>query len=416
MKINLFKNSWVVNNLFINSVDKKIKESKILELFQYKNTKLSFFLGIIALVVSWYEPMFKIMLPGNVVDILPFILLFFALIFADKSKIKIYKVHYWYIGFLLISICSSFLAVIRGEAGLNAPMYIMLIILFFIAFIWAQAQSTIKLLNSLLFSSLPLAIYGIWQYFSGNVVFTTSSLESIYGRASAFFTSPNVFGMLMVLMVLICLSIFKDKKDIKYIIIMLVFITASFVSLSRTAWVAGLFGILPFISINYFKNKISNLAFFTGLKSRILVIFNPEYWLNASIDGRIWSFKNGLYILKNHPFIGTGAGTYGGKFAEMYSSPIYFLGMQNGYVPLLTTDNQYIAFLIQFGILGFLTFLGFLISVIFQVSFIKNNYKYLLYSSMLAFSFMMFASNTFEFLAISIPVAIIFGNSLGENS
>lgn len=375
---------------------------------------LSFWLGICALAFSWYEPLFKLIMPGSAVDVAPLLLLLAAVFVGAKRALKVYPLHFWYLAFLLLAGISSVWAVIRGDAGLNALLYLAVLVQVFLSLLWGQMQNGPKVIKSALFLGVPVAGYGIWQYFTGNVVFTTSSLESIAGRSSAFFTSPNVFGMLMIVLLLVAMSQVNKTNYQKYLIFIVIFLIAAITTLSRTAWLAGLLGVVPLLKLTWPKFKNLGLGFVAGIKSRFDVLGNPEYWLNASIDGRVWAVRNGLHILKKFPFLGTGAGTYGGRFAEIYSSPIYFYGMQDGYVPLLTTDNQYIAFLVQFGLLGFGAFAGFGLAL-WRQSYLTGGYAKLSRALLLAFGFMMLTANSYEFLAVSILVMAIVGVSLSES-
>jgi len=390
MKNKSLKDSFLVNSLFVSKEGKIIADSSIVKIFRFSHCQTSLVLGFLAIIASWYEPILKYILPSSMIDVLPLVLITAALAFANKSSLRLYKLHYWYVAFLFVSLVSSFFAVAGGVAGLNAPLYMLILIQFFMALLWAQAQRLRDLLRGLLLVSLPLALYGVWQSLSGNVLYSTSSLEALFGRASAFFSSPNVFGMLMVIMVIVALFIARSEGYLKYLPVLLIFALAAAMSLSRTAWLAGLIGLIPLLTFRPTRNELSGMALLPGLQSRLGVIFKPEYWQNAAIDGRLWSINNGIYIVKNSPFIGTGAGTYGGKFAEIYTSPVYFLGMQNGYVPLRTTDNQYIAFLVQFGILGLMSFLGFVLSLWFQSFFTAGSQGKLMRAVLLSFSSAMY--------------------------
>jgi O-antigen ligase len=89
--------------------------------------------------------------------------------------------------------------------------------------------------------------------------------------------------------------------------------------------------------------------------------------VDSTLDGRIWANTNALEIFQKHPIIGSGPGSYGGQTAIYNNSPIYLEGMQNGYVALPYTDNQWLQILVQTGIFG----IAFII--MFFISYIANN-------------------------------------------
>lgn len=408
---NLIQNSLFANRFFVNK-GTDWQASKILKIFSFEAPRIAFVFGLVSVAINWYESLIKLFLPDIIVDALPVLFLLLAVICLKKTNLKFYKLHNWYLGFLIIAVISGILAMLRGDVGLNVLLYFVILIQFLAGLLYGQGQKNKNFLNFLLILGMPAALFGLWQTFSGQAVYATGSLEENFIRASAFFSSPNVYGMVMTLLFLVSAYLFLKNKKMIYLFGAALYLTTVAFSLSRTAWLALLIGALFIFDFKKFNLKKQSIAIFAGLKSRIEVLFNGEYWYNSSIDGRIWSLKNGLYILKQHPFLGTGPGTYGGKFAELYSSPTYFLGMQNGYVALFTTDNQFLAILVQFGILGFLAFMGFLTAVIIQIINNKSQFTKLGMGSIFSFFIMMLASNALEFTAVAIPVAFILGISL----
>ena len=127
---------------------------------------------------------------------------------------------------------------------------------------------------------------------------------------------------------------------------------------------------------------------------------------------------NGLFIFKKYPFIGTGPGSYGGKLALNYTSPVYLEGIQNGYTALYYTDNQYLEILIQGGLLGIFSFGGFVISALVSLVHKYKGNKDLMTLTGLAVFICFLTSglfaNVLEFGAIAVPMAIILGAELGE--
>jgi len=409
---NLIKNSYLASKVFVGEFATSLSDSYLGRIFRFSSQKLSLIFVLLAAAATWYEPLAKLIILGSIVDALPFVLLVLSVLFCDFDKIKLYKLHVWYFAFLALTMISGLLAIYSGRAEVNAVLYMVILVQFILALISAQSQKTDQLINGLLILGVPASVYGLWQFFGGGAIYSTGSLESTFARSSAFFTSPNIYGMFAVILFLVSVFQFKEQKNKVYILLAVIFFAGALTSLSRTAWVALIIGLIPLIEFQ--KLKLGNLGIIAGIKSRIGVIFSEEYWFNSAVDGRVWSLKNGLYILKQYPILGTGPGTYGGKFAEIYSSPVYFKGMQNGYVALMTTDNQYLAVLVQFGLVGFLAYVGFFLALALQIVLVRKNCYRLALAVLASFAIMMLTSNAFEFTAIAIPVALLAGISLNQ--
>ena len=103
-----------------------------------------------------------------------------------------------------------------------------------------------------------------------------------------------------------------------------------------------------------------------GQTSRIKETFSEETLELSLIDGRMSMIVKGVEIFRQHPFIGTGFGTFGDAATKTYSSPIY---AEYGIAGAPYSDNQYIQVLAQTGIIGILGFCG------FQVAMIRTAYK-----------------------------------------
>ena len=413
MKINFLRRFPIIlNKLFVSKGVPFEKESALLRSIPFNFPEASLVFGLMSVGVMWYEGLLLKFIPNTITDILPLIFIILAILVADKKKIYFYKAHSWYLVFLTLAIFSGFSAISRGEATLNVPFYVLIILYFFLALIWAQTQTSRKLLISFLWLALPAALYGIFEYYTGNFVFTTSALEETAGRASSFLQNPNVFGFVMTIVFLISVYFLQHDSKRRFAPFVFIFGLSIVLTMSRTAWLAALLGIIPLIKFTLPEKNFLSVGLLGGIKTRFEVLFSPEYWLNSSIDGRLWALNNGLYIAKKFPILGTGPGTYGGKFAETYSSPVYFYGMQHGYVALMTTDNQYIAFLVQLGVAGLMVFTGFLISLWLQSYKTGNAYAALSRAVLLSFAVMMLSANAFEFMSVSIPVAALAGISL----
>jgi putative inorganic carbon (HCO3(-)) transporter len=125
-----------------------------------------------------------------------------------------------------------------------------------------------------------------------------------------------------------------------------------------------------------------------------------------------------IYLSKG-PSSGRARGTYGGQIALNNTSPIYHLGLQNGYVALAFTDNQWLEILVQTGVVGVFAFLGFAISTTWDLikRFLQKRNPLILTGLATFFCFIIcgFAANILEFSTIAVPVGIIIGSALNES-
>jgi O-antigen ligase len=196
-----------------------------------------------------------------------------------------------------------------------------------------------------------------------------------------------------------------------------------FFTFSRSAWLGLFIGLLVIFVV--FKKKLicaAPLVFLLLLndkiKTRLTVIFTGTYWFSSSLDGRLWAINNGLYLFEKYPLFGTGPGTYGGKLALNYASPIYLEGIQNGYVPLYFTDNQWLQLLIQSGFFCTVIFVLFILAMFYYLLVRYNKTKNVLNLGILgAFVSFLVAGvfgNVLEFGAIAVPMGIILGAAFDE--
>lgn len=275
--------------------------------------------------------------------------------------------------------------------------------------------------------SLPVSLVSIYQFLSNT---QTSRLwlspgEQHLTRVFAFFGSPNVLGILMAMITILGLGSFLKTKKYYYLIPASLSLMATGFTFSRSAWL-GLALALVFTIVVY---NYKHLIYFPLIllvflipqaRGRVSISLSANYLLDSSLDGRVWAVINGLYIFKKHPLMGTGAGSYGGNLATNYASPVYLEGVQNGYTAIYYTDNQFLEILVQGGILGILSFFGFIISVFATLAKKyrknKNILTLMTFATFVCFLTGGLFANVLEFGAVMVLMAVILGLELGETS
>ena len=363
----------VLSWLFIDRDNDLLKDSKVMAILnKLNNNMVSLVCFTSSLACLWYESFFTKLGLGWVETMnLGAIFLVLALIFCDKRRIRATRAVIYLVLFILVLLASGLWASVNNlELGMILTGMV-LFGQFVLSFIVASTyRSKLAFINVILVLSLPFLFFGLFQGLCGQETsrLWVSGVESLVdSRAFAFFGSPNVLGSLSMILAIMACAAFFDKKrwyHLFYLVISVIVLTMTF---SRSAWLGLFVGVLVAALIkNWRLILLAPLAlvglFIPSIRQRIFVAFSPGYFVDASIDGRVWSFNNAMEIFRRSPLLGSGPGSYGGQTSIYYNSPIYLQGMHNGYIALPYTDNQWLQILVQTGIFGAITVAGFFIS------------------------------------------------------
>lgn len=342
--------------------------------------KISLICLIVSIICLWYELFFTKIGFGFIQNYnFGIVFLVFALVFCDKKRIPSTKAILYLLLFVLSLSVSGLIASLVGlEIGMILTG-IMLFCQFGVAFIVSSTlRSKHSLINLILLLSIPILLVGLYQGFGGEAtsklwVSTAENLVTV--RAFGFFGSPNILGSLSMITIIMTLFSFLEKRKWYYLAYLALSLPVLVLTFSRSAWFGLLIGVLLALLI---KNwKIILLAPFSllillipSVRQRVFVATSQDYLVDAAIDGRVWSFNTAMEVFKSAPVFGTGPGSYGGQTAIYYNSPVYLRGLQNGYVALPYTDNQWLQIFVQTGVVGFVFVIGFF------VSHIVNNFRH----------------------------------------
>lgn len=389
---------------------------------------LSEILLLVSMLLFWYEGLFVKLGWSLVVGIpLASIFLVLALVFADKSKIKFTRSLLYLTAFSVLALLSGLFAAFRGIDVRLVLLGWMLFAQFLIAILASQgAAKPVRLMRNIIYLSIPMIIVGAYQFVMKqptSKLWTSPAEASISTRAFAFFGSPNVLGAVLIMVVIVSFGLYlQDKNRYMAAISMLATVVTVF-TFSRSAWMGLAAGLVFIIAIRNWK-----LAFLAPLgalallipqvRDRLSVVFTPAYWFDSSLDGRLWAINNGFHIWSKYPLLGSGPGTYGGKLALSYASPVYLQGIQGGYVALYFTDNQWLQLLVQMGIVGIVFFALFVMNMLLELVTKYNKDKRWLSLSVagafVAFIVAGFFGNVLEFGAIAVPMGIMLGVATSE--
>ncbi len=382
----------------------------------------------LSVFLFWYEGLVTRYLPVLANHGVASVLLVIGLLFAKKDKIIFNKLQFWYLGFLVLSLVSALFAIINNIGGTLLISGWLLFLQFGLAIFIAQSiKEKKRILKGLVFLSVPLSLVGIYQFvfhIKTSALWLSSFEQGIDTRSFAFFGSPNVLGIILSIIAILTLGFYLKERKAYYLVIAVLDILTVGFTFSRSAWLGLAAGILLIMlaykpKLAFFSPALLLLLLIPQIKNRITAAFSGQYLTDSSLDGRIWSYINGVHIFKQYPFLGSGPGSYGGQLAAENASPVYLQSIQNGYTALYFTDNQYLEILVQTGVLGAITFLGFIICV-FAALIDKFRGKRDILMLCVMGSFVCFLvsglfANVLEFGAVAVPMGIILGSVVSED-
>jgi hypothetical protein len=185
-------------------------------------------------------------------------------------------------------------------------------------------------------------------------------------RYPSFFQDPQKYAQYLSMLAFLFL-ITKDKKQTPEILNILVFILillAILITGSRSAFLGMCCGAL--IIIFSMNNKIRFIAVFCCLLGYFLIINFSEYFsffnrtddFKNSVETRERIWKEDEEIFLANPILGIGIGNYHNYIVKHSTGGYYMI---NNEVVYYGTESGYLQILIEFGLLGFIIFLLFII-------------------------------------------------------
>ena len=210
-----------------------------------------------------------------------------------------------------------------------------------------------------------LGLHAIYQFIfkvkmPGNWI---DSSESIKVRAFSIVGSPNILGVIFVMILPLTISLFFIEKNKKfkflYFIETMTMLLGLLLTYSRGAWIA--FALAMFVYIIFTNVRvltpfaiIGSLFIVSGssLSTRLLYMLTPEYMFKSAAGGRLYRWEIGLKVWSKNKFWGLGLGRYGGAVALNNDlSPFY---LDNYYLKTLVETGYYGIYVIGFMILSFI--------------------------------------------------------------
>lgn len=279
-----------------------------------------------------------------------------------------------------------------------------------------------KIFNVVTFSLLISAIFGIMQYF--NVANVNSWLTpyflaesqikglEVHGRIVGTYANPNVFGTAMLVGIGLSFSRFFQILKFKYLLLSFIFLFATFLTLSRTAFVACLVLVVLIIFQSFWKSKRKLLTLFSfsfvplvafiGLKFAPEKLFFRTQNLNnlaedESFQGRLDAWRY-IFELRTRSNIFTGTG------------PVSNFR--------LTFDNEWLMLLTIYGVVGLSLVSLWFVLIYFKLGRLDadyyNFYNIALRSILIVYGVSMFMEPIFQQLQLMPLIALLIGVLLNK--
>ena len=258
----------------------------------------------------------------------------------------------------------------KGEVALEGLRAITQSILwYFLAFQLMKNENTVRKLVMFFVSFTGvLAIHGVYQYIIGVEMPSTwisSSEVGIRTRVYSIFTSPNIFGSLLVLGIPMCVALvfFAEKKIEKkiFLILGLCMCVSLVFTYSRGAWIGVAVAITVYVLM---KDKRLIIPVVVGgllililvptISNRILYMLSPDYMQSSMKGGRLIRWLTGIQMFREHPWIGLGLGAFGGAVAANHGLSAI---VQGKIVDTFYMDNYYMKILVEAGLVGIIGFI-----------------------------------------------------------
>jgi O-antigen ligase len=182
--------------------------------------------------------------------------------------------------------------------------------------------------------------------------------------AGTFFTHNHFAGLLEItLPVVISFIVFKKYKDKKFFNVFLMFslliqLTGLIISESRAAWISSSLGLVYFLLLSFKKIKSGKfIAFLLVLVAGVTIFFSynqnvnkrfSTFWAlndDISFQIRLRFWETTLHIIRDHPLLGTGPGTFPVIFPQYRPPDMHFYVNQ--------AHNDYLGWMAEAGMLTF---------------------------------------------------------------
>ena len=376
-------------------------------------------------IIGIYDNVYLKFIP----DILIICMSFWYLIKSRfKIKFKIYD--YFYILFILAGLLSS---IINNVSLLAIMLHVRSFITMYLLF-YMLRNSNYKIdfykncLKILMIDLSILTLIGIGEHITGKILFfpyewfVGIKYASNLTRMYTLLHSPNTFGYFAVMVIALYMYLYKNIKNKNWIFLLVLFFLGILLTQSRSSqialvivlcyWVVNLVKshdrktiakllVIFILAVSLYQgsNFVRGLFLksdmykqFTEKNSDVLdniqnnsqkinnrwdIIDNKDVFFSMR-EGRLFNIVLGFKIWETEPVLGTGFATYGTAGSSVVVPKLYKkYKLEDDFY----SDNQYIAIIVESGLIGTILFLMFLLGLIYEYR--SNKYKLMIISLLL---------------------------------
>jgi O-antigen ligase len=315
------------------------------------------------------ESPYSINLMGLLNLFIPFLSLCYLLTHKqDKVTSSLSKPILIFLGILFLSVFASYDSWISLRHWFRLAMPISVYFLVLQSF---QTEEQINRLKEvlLLSSIVPLSM-GIYQIFYG--IPESSELYAIYKRVDlnriiGSFPHPNWYAAYLVILIPLVISFYSENRKavnkLFYLILLGGMLISLFCTYTRVAWAAFLAS-LTILGTARFKRIYVSLILVLLTLFLLIPSLNQAFLkriqLDSSFYGRFSLNQLSFYLFSQKPVLGQGLGTYQLFSAEAFGKSLPTYGREMG----VGSHNDYLRFLSETGMTGFLAYLFLLYSLL----------------------------------------------------
>jgi O-antigen ligase len=355
-----------------------------------------------------------------------FMTLFYKLL--NQKRIILDNIIYFCFIFILYFILNlytrgSALGFYSGIASL-IDLYLVPIIVYFTLINYKEELAPNVLVYSILISGMLIAGTGVIEFFVGhNVIGLPSRMDVMEYRATSIYRTNGPFydiiGYSGIVLLYIPFAYYSIKKKIinKYFAstCIVLFTAGCLVNYSRATIISFSLVFLILISGKNIKSLLGSFYLFIAIiilayvSSEIITsskIFTERISNKANVVGRMEQYWYCLKLFINKPIFGIGYGMY----LKNYSVQVH---------------NSYLRALVEFGLIGFIPYIGFIFSIIFMR--LKESFSFkntpLLKAKLCLAAIVLFTCNTIDLLnnrhfmlALLIIIASLNPKSISEKT
>ncbi len=312
---------------------------------------------------------FSINLMGLLNLFLPFLLVFYLLTHKyEKATSPLSKPVLIFLGILFLTVFNSYDSWISLRNWFRLAMPISVYFLILRSFKTEEQINQLK--KVLLFSSMVPLLMGIYQIFYG--IPESSELYAIFkgvdlNRIIGSFPHPNWYAAYLVILIPLVISSYSENRKANqklfYLLLLGGMLVSLFCTYTRVAWAAFLASLTILGTARYkriYLSLILVLLIVFLLIPGLNQAFLKRIQLDTSFYGRFSLNQFSLYLFSQKPILGCGVGSY-----ELLSTSMFGdLGTSYGKNTSYGAHNDYLRFLSETGVAGFLAYLFLLYSLL----------------------------------------------------